>query len=178
MVLIVVQPENHGRIFRQVDQKLSVVAHALVAEQFDLLQELVIVIDFRITGREHMMPEQRHLLFQRALGVDQVEHPVDVPHGGLATGQQSGRLVAHQRVSVNRGLRLGMQQLFHCRFIPFRHTCFELVAARSEACPPHQVSHESYFVLVCHAQVSLFWLRVTLPYHDHPSTTSTHQHRR
>jgi hypothetical protein len=47
------------------------------------------------------------------------------------------RLVAHQRIRVNWWLRLGMQQLFHRRLIPFGYTRFEFVATRSETCAPH-----------------------------------------
>jgi hypothetical protein len=44
MVLVVVQPENHGRVLRDLHQKITIVAHAVPAEQLDLLQQLVVVV--------------------------------------------------------------------------------------------------------------------------------------
>jgi hypothetical protein len=96
MILIVVQPENHRGVFRQLDQEPTVVAHSHIAEQFNLFQELVVVIHLGIAGGKHMMPEERYLLFQGAFGVDQIEHPVDVSHRGLPTGKQCRWLVPHQ----------------------------------------------------------------------------------
>ena len=68
-----------------------------MTEQVDLFQQLVVVVDLRVAGGEHLVPEQRHLLFQRALGGDQVIHVVHVAHRRLAAGQQCRRLMAQQR---------------------------------------------------------------------------------
>ena len=74
----------------------------LLAEQFDLLQQLVVVVDLRVAGGEHAVPEQRHLLLQRALGVHQIVHVVDVAHRRLTAGQQRRRLMPQQRVGIHR----------------------------------------------------------------------------
>ena len=141
MVLLVVEPEDHRRISCDFEQQLAVVAHAVFAEQLDLFQQLVVVVDLGIAGREDMVPEQRHLLFERPLGIDQIVHPVDVAHRRLAAGQKRRRLVAQQGVGIDRRLGLGMQQFFDRRLVPLGRPCFELVATGAETRSPHQVSH-------------------------------------
>ncbi len=66
-----------GAVADYLDKRI---AHAVVAEQINLLQHLIVIVDLRVTGREHMVPEQRHLLFQRALRGHQIIHVVDVAH--------------------------------------------------------------------------------------------------
>ncbi len=88
MVFVVVQPEDHGRIFRDREQQIPIVAHALVAEELNLFEQLVVIVDLGIASGEHLMPEKRHFFFKRAIRVDQVKHPVDIAHGGLPTRQQ------------------------------------------------------------------------------------------
>ena len=94
MILVVVEPEDHRGIFRHGHQQVTVVTHALLAEQLDLLEQLIVIVDFRVSGRENMVPEQRHFLFQGTLGRDEVIHVVDVAHGRHAAGQQRRRLIA------------------------------------------------------------------------------------
>ena len=38
MALIIVQPEDHGRVLGQLDEQLPVVPHAVVAEHLDLAE--------------------------------------------------------------------------------------------------------------------------------------------
>src|SRR5205807_772731 len=45
MILLIVQPENHRRISGHSEQQITVVAHALFAEDIDLLQQLVVIVD-------------------------------------------------------------------------------------------------------------------------------------
>jgi len=70
VVLLIIEPEDHGRVGRHLHQKIAVVAHSAFAKDRDLLQQLVVIVDLGVAGREDVVPEQRHLLFQRPLGVD------------------------------------------------------------------------------------------------------------
>ena len=138
MVLVVVQPEDHGRVLRDRQQQITIVAHALLAEQLDLFQQLVVVVDLGIAGGEHMVPEQRHLLLQRALGVHQIVHVVDVAHRRLAAGQQRRRLMAQQHIRIDRRLGLGVQQFLDRRLVPLGHARFE--SRRGWLRSPHAAS--------------------------------------
>ena len=154
VVLVVVQPEDHRRVLRDLQQQVAIVAHAVAAEQLDLLQQLVVVVDLRVAGGEHAVPEQRHLLFQRALRVHQIVHVVDVAHRRLAAGQQRRRLMTQQRVGIDRRLRLRVQQFLDGRVVALGHARLEFVAAGSEARTPHQMGHQRDVVLVCHVHSS------------------------
>jgi hypothetical protein len=44
VVLLIVQPEDHRRVFRDGEQQVAVIAHALFAEQLDLFQQLVVIV--------------------------------------------------------------------------------------------------------------------------------------
>ena len=76
VVLVVVEPVNHGRVLGQHDQQVAVVARSVVAEHVDLRDQVIVVVDLGVTDRKDAVPEERHLLFQRPLGVDQVVEPV------------------------------------------------------------------------------------------------------
>jgi len=126
----------------------------VLAEQLDLFQHLVVIVDLGIAGGEDVVPEQRHLFFERPLGVHQIIQPVDVAHRRLAAGEQGRRLIAQQRVRVSRGLRLRMQQLLDGRLVALASTRLKLVTAGSEARPSHQMCHQFDVVLICHTRVS------------------------
>ena len=72
VVVAVVQPVNHGRVFGQGHQQFPVVAHAHFAEHVDLLEDFVEVIDLGISRGENMVPEQDHFFLQHPLGVDHI----------------------------------------------------------------------------------------------------------
>src|SRR3989442_263451 len=150
VVLVVVQPEDHRGVSGDRDEQVAVVTHATLTEQADLLQQLIVVVHLRVAGGEHVVPEERHFLFQRALRVHQVIHEIHVPHRVLPARQQRRRLIAEQRVDIDCRLGLGVEQLLDSRFVPLGHARFELVAARAEARTAHQVSHQRDVVLVCH----------------------------
>src|SRR5438132_515354 len=65
VVVTVIQPVNHGRVLGQRNQQVAIVTHALLAEHVGLVDEFVPVIDLRLAGGEHLVPEQHHLLLQR-----------------------------------------------------------------------------------------------------------------
>ena len=88
-----------------------------------------------------MVPEESHLLFQRALGVHQMIHPIDVAHRGLPARQQCCRLITHQRILIDRRLRLGVQQFLDRGLIAFGYACLKFVTAGSETGTPHQMRH-------------------------------------
>ncbi len=165
MVLVVVEPEQHRRVLRDRHQQVAVVAHAALAEQLDLLEQLIVVVDLRVAGGEHAVPEQRHLFFERALGVHQVVHVVDVAHWGLPAGEQRRRLMPQQRVGIHRWLRVGVQQFLDRRVVSLRHARLEFVATCSEARASHQMGHQSDVFLVGHAPLllpAISYSRVTL----------------
>jgi hypothetical protein len=152
VVLVVVEPEDHRGVLRHLQQQVAIVAHAVVAEEVDLLQDLVVVVDLGVAGREHVVPEQRHLLFQRALRRHQVIHVVDVAHRRHAAGQQRRRLVPQQGVVIDRRLLLRSQQFLDRRVVAFGRARFEFVAAGAKSGSPHQVGHQCNVVCMRHGR--------------------------
>jgi hypothetical protein len=67
VVLLVVEPENHRRISGNIQQQVAIIPQPALAEQIDLLQKLVVIVDLGIARRENMVPEQRHLLLSGRL---------------------------------------------------------------------------------------------------------------
>ena len=62
VVIAVVQPVNHRRVFRQLHQQLPVVAHPPLPEQINLLEYLVVMVDFRVAGGKDLVPKENHFL--------------------------------------------------------------------------------------------------------------------
>ena len=93
-----IQEGQHGRVLRDADQQGAEVAQALILEQLKLVQHLAVVAHLVFIGGEVAVPEQRHLLLQRAR---RGEHAVCPPVGDavgfeLAGAQPVEKLVHHR----------------------------------------------------------------------------------
>ena len=91
-VALAVEPHQHRGILRHLQQEVAVVAERVLAEELDLplrpAQRAGLVREhlgrlhgagvggqLAVGGGEVVVPEQRHLLLQRAPRVDHAEHP-------------------------------------------------------------------------------------------------------
>ena len=61
MVLVVVQPEDHGGAFRHRHEKFLVVTQALLAERIDHVCDLVVVVDLGHARRKQLVIKQAQL---------------------------------------------------------------------------------------------------------------------
>ena len=68
----------------------------MLAEHVDLLEQLVAVVNLGVAGREHVVPEQRHLLFQGPVAGYHVVHPVRLTGEGNAAGEQEAGVIPEQ----------------------------------------------------------------------------------
>ena len=155
MVLVVVQPEDHGRVLGHLDQQIFIAAQAVVPEHVQLYQHLVTIVYLGVAGGEHVVPEQRHLFNQRLLGVDHAVYPSGLTQGGHATRQQrAGVIPGDHSKGVGFVLRTvvgGIYQLLHSGLVSLGNVSFELFLRSPEASAAHQVGHEGKIFLVCHA---------------------------
>ena len=135
-VQLAVQPVHHGRVFRHGHQHAWKTARCELAQHLDLsgraARETVRIVihqprralladstsKLRVRGGEVVVPEQRHLLFQRTLRVDHPEQPAltRVVDQGVGRKRIAGRSrdadvgrVADLRVVI-RGCRLVVKQ--------------------------------------------------------------------
>ena len=141
VVLVVVQPDDHRRIPRQLDEDVPEVAQPVAPEGVDLVEQRARLVQLRIPGGEEAVPEERNLLLQRTPRADHpVEpvcgRPVQVPHLALV------RVVAPDDV-VRHILRVArMEELFDRRLVPLGRVLLQLVPGGAEPCPAQQVSHQ------------------------------------
>ena len=80
VILVVVEPEDHRRVSRKFQQNRPEVAQSVVPEHLDVIDHAGRVLALGPSGRQDAMPEQRHLLLQRTLGVDHPKQPPTIPH--------------------------------------------------------------------------------------------------
>ena len=134
-VLVVVEPEDHGRVPRQVGQDGLHVGEAVSPEHVDLVGH---VTGLGVGRREDVVPEERYLLLEGTLGVD---HPVE-PSLALdlypAVEDRSQVVSAHQ-VALDLREALGVQQVLDHLVIPLGGVLLELVPRRSEPRAARQV---------------------------------------
>ena len=144
VVLVVVQPENHGRVLGQLDQQFPVVAHAVLAEHVYLLQHLVAVVHLGVAGGEDVVPEEGHLLLEGPGGVNHLPHVVGLAVVGHSAGQLGAGGVPEEEVLVVVGdvVLLGLQKLLHGGLVSPGGSLLQLGAGCSEAGAPHQVGHQ------------------------------------
>ena len=76
-----IEEGEHRRVLRDRDHELAEVAGGVAAEGLVLAQHLAEVAHLVLAGGEMAVPEQRHLLLERALGV---EHAIRPPVGDAA----------------------------------------------------------------------------------------------
>ena len=113
-----VEPDEHRRVFGDVDQDVFEVGQRVVAQHFHLAAHAAGILrrlrrhvarafgrakragDFRVTRREVVVPEERHLLLQRPV---RVQHPEQPPLAGIADVRlRSERTSARRDADVSR----------------------------------------------------------------------------
>ncbi len=95
VVVGAVQPQEHGRVVRQVDQQLIEVSHRAAAQQAVLAQHVAGVSDARVGRRKMVVQVQRHALLQL---VGRAQHAIQPPQAVVAPGvERIDRLTAVRR---------------------------------------------------------------------------------
>ena len=165
MVLVVVEPEDHGGVLGKADQKFLVVAHSVVAEHLNLLEHLRRVVHLGVARGEDHVPEEGHLLHQRARRGVQVVHEVGRAHSGGRRHLHVREIASQSQLVVLRhAVGVRVHQFFHGGFVTLCGSSFELVVSGSETGAAHEVGHQCN-VLVCHSATPFFKLRAPLKAH-------------
>jgi hypothetical protein len=160
-----VEPDQHRRVPGDLEQQIAEVSDREFPEQLDLADDAVGVlaglggehaggfrrsegaVDFRVGGGEVVVPEERHLLLERALAMDHPEQPalarvVDVRQRLKAPGGTRGDAdvprLADLAVDVVRCAVEGEQAL-DGRDERHRRIARDVVFNRSERGPPQQM---------------------------------------
>ena len=147
VVLVVVQPVDHGRIAREVEQERAEVREAVLAEHLDVADHRRGVLALGPAGGEDVVPEQRHLLFERALRVDHPPDPAPVPRRRVVDVGAQVRVVAGKDVLVQVRHPLGVDQLLDHLFVRPRRVRLKLVARCPESGPPQQMGHQGETII-------------------------------
>ena len=153
MIVVVVQPDNHGRVFGQFYQQGSEAAQAVPPEHIYLVKRSVGLVELDIASGEETVPEEGQLLFQGASGSNHPVQPV-----GPRTIQQAHlgllRVVAPDDV-IGHVLRVGgVKQLLDHRFIALGDVFLKLIPGRAKSRSAHEMRHQLH-LLVTH--VRLLW---------------------
>jgi hypothetical protein len=142
VVLVVVEPEDHGRVAGELEQNRAHVRQPDPAEHRDLGDHRRHVLGLVPGGREHVVPAEGDLLLERAPAVD---HAVQPAAGGDVDALAVP--VAPQDVLVDSGRGLGVQQLLDDRLVASGCVLLELGAGHAEPGATHQVSDQDKVVL-------------------------------
>ena len=141
MVLVVVQPVDHRRVFGYFHEDGFVVSKSFVSEHVNHVFYLVIMIDFRDPGRKDLMVEEAKFLLEWRPCIDHSPDPT-----GMTTSTHGPRFppvreISKEFIVIDRYLQLRMQQFFHRCLIACRDSLFEFVSTCAEPSPSHQVCH-------------------------------------
>ena len=113
----------------------------------------MIVVDLRLTGGEHVVPEQDDLFLEGPLGVEQVVKPSRAAHAGGGDWSAETWVVPQKLQSV-RPFRLGANQFLYRCLIPLGRSSFQLFPGLTKTGAAHEVGHQ-YYVLASHYTISL-----------------------
>ena len=149
MVLLVVQPVDHRGVPGQLDQQVPEAPHAVGAKQLHLDGHVEGTADLVGPGREHVMPEEGHLLLKRPPGVAEAVHPVQ---GRLLVevAELGPWVVPVEEGLVQRGLRLRVEELIDSLLVSLLGQRFDLLAVGAEPRPAHEMRHKRDIPSVSH----------------------------
>ena len=141
VVVLVVQPENHGRVAGQLGQQIPERAQPVAPEGVGLVDHGLGMVELAVGRGEEAVPEEGYLLLQRTLRVNHAVKPV-----GLGTLDEHEAVLVdvvapEQGIVPRRGV-FGVQQAFDGGFVPGSHAIFQFFMGCAESGPPHQVSNE------------------------------------
>ena len=131
-VLVVVEPEDHGRVPRQVGQDGLHVGEAVSPEHVDLVGD---VTGLGVGRREDVVPEERHLLFERTPGVDHPVYP-------LVLAAEPDTEVALGDIFVDVGEALRVEEVVDDGLVAPGGQELQLVAGGAEPGPAHQMGDQ------------------------------------
>ena len=108
-VVAAVQPEEHRRVLRHVEQQLLERAEPVVAEELVLIQHQPLRVDAAVRGREPVVPDERHPLDERARRAHHPVEPPDVVVAPRVVGRERSSLLVLRR-GADEPLGAGMGQ--------------------------------------------------------------------
>jgi hypothetical protein len=157
MAILVIQPENHRRVPRHLDQQRMEAPQPAATEHGDLAENLFRMIQLRIACSEYTVPEQGHFFLEQAPGIDHTVQPI-----GLAAVDQHQAILVHvvtpDQVFIIEGRwgMLGVKQLLHRGLVPLGDIAFQLITCRPKTGATQEMGHESH-ILLRHTSPSFLW---------------------
>ena len=149
VVLVVVQPVDHGRVLSNFSDDVAELAHAHFAEHIDHGGDFMVVVHFGDAGGEDLMPEERHLLLERGVGDDHAVYPTRLADAAKGPRLPVAWVVAQELEDIDRLLLIGSQQLFDGSLVAGGRASFQLGPGSAEPGAPHQMGHQGD-VISCH----------------------------
>ena len=149
VVVVVVQPEEHGRVLGKLDKKVAKRAQAALSEHADLVDQRGELGAHDRAGGEEAVPEQGGLLLQVVASGD---HPVEPVAGGGGRKAELGLAYMVPSEDVVRDVSgfTRVEKALHRRLVAVGDEGFELVPSGAETGPAQQVRHQRD-VLAAHA---------------------------
>jgi len=137
-VLVAVEPDDHGRVARNVEQQRLERAERVAFERPQLLKHQRRAADLGVAGREVIVPEQRHPGPQRALGATHPQQPPAAQAFDVVPHRE--RLAEFIEFAMCTAVRFVAEQTLDRRLRPFVERATQFAFAAGKACPPQQVS--------------------------------------
>ena len=141
VVLVVVQPEDHGRASRDFEKQVSELSETFFAEHIHHVDDLVIVVHFGNSSSENLMPEQGHFFLQRSLGVYHSPDPTRLAESARGAGFPLRVMVPEKLVDVYGLSVFRVQKFFDGRLVSDCDSRFQLLASGAETRAPHEMGH-------------------------------------
>ncbi len=152
MIIIIVEPDNHGRVLRELDQQRIQPPETMAPEHVDLVEEGPGLIELRVARGKEAVPEERDLLFQWALGRDHAIQPGS-PCGVELAELRLVYVVATDDVLGHSLWIAGVEQFLDHRLIALGNRGLDFITRRTKPGAAQQMRHECH-VLLMHASVS------------------------
>ena len=146
MVVLVVQPHQHGRVPGNGHKNVLEAAHSQLTELVQLVDDNPGLDRLGRPRCENPVPEQGHLFLERVLGLDHAVDPVRIASRAISEVRLVDEIPADE-VGWHYVGAGGIQQLIDGGVVPQFHISTKLVSCCAKAGPPHQMGHELQILL-------------------------------
>ena len=146
MIVVVVEPDDHGWVFGQLDKQSRQAPKAVLSEHLYLIHEHLALRQLGVARGEYAVPKERHLLDERRAAVYHAVQPIRrEPRHPKATGIV--RMIPPQEIHLDAVRPLGIEKHIHGGIVAMSRVLLNLRPRRAEPCSSHQMRYQFPIVI-------------------------------
>ena len=146
VIVVVVEPDDHGWVFGQLDKQRRQAPKAVLSEHLYLIHEHLALRQLGVARGEDAVPKERHLLDERRAAVYHAVQPIRrEPRHPKATGVVG--MIPPQEIHLDAVRPLGIEKHIHGGIVAMSRVLLDLRPRRAEPRSSHQMRYQFPIVI-------------------------------